>query len=257
MYKEGMVKKLDLLRAEDRVNEFKTQQKEIESKLFETKNNFKILLNLSLSCNLKIEGSIKEAPVELNINLLKKKLCLNNPILQSLDSHYKLSKLNVKLASSEFLPVFNLGLQYNYRGDSLNRFSEWDDYYTFSLNMTYNIFKGFSRKTKVSLAKAQRDEMSIKVKAYQDNMKAELENSLKRESFLRERVAYSKNKFKRAREEYELAELSYNEGMVTYTDLELSQTRLVQSELEFFQAIYGYYINIFKIETFISEDIYK
>ncbi len=257
MYNQGLVTKLDFLRAENRVREMLTQKKEMESKLFEAKNNLKNLLGIDLSEKIELTGNIKEKDIPLEKQLLEKKLLENNPILKATIMQSKISKDNVKMAYSQFLPTIALGGQYNFRGDSLNNFSAWDNYYSVNLTLSYSLFKGFSKKYKLAVAKAQKEESEIRIIALKKNLLSELNNSIKKDSYLRAKIKLNKANFKNTKEEYEIATVNYKEGLITYTDLELIQNKYLSSELNYYNSIFEYYSNIFKIESLISENILK
>ncbi len=257
MYSQGLVKKLDLLRAENKVREMEAKLKEIDSKLFEAKNNLKNIIGISLKDDVEIIGQIKEYPAELNPELLNKQMETNNPILKSLFQQKKVSSYNLKLAYSKFLPTIAIGGQYNFRGDSLSKFSDWDNYYAINLTLSFSIFKGFSKKFNLTMAKAQKEETEIKVAAYEKNMKATLMNLIKKNNYLLEKIKIAKDNFENTKEELEIAKTSYKEGLISYTDLELIENQNLSAELNYYQSIFELYTNIFTIETFISDTIIK
>ncbi len=257
MYSQGLVKKLDLLRAKNKVREMDAKLKEIDSKLFEAKNNLKNIIGISLKDNVEIIGQIKEYPAKLNPELLKKQMETNNPILKSLVQQKKVSSYNLKLAYSKFLPTLAIGGQYNFRGDSFSNLSDWDNYYSINLTLSFSIFKGFSKKFNLTMAKAQKEETEIKVAAYEKNMKANLMNLIKKNNYLLEKIKIARDNFENTKEELEIAKTSYKEGLISYTDLELIENQNLSAELNYYQSIFELYTNIFTIETFISDTIIK
>jgi outer membrane protein TolC len=256
-YKQGLVKKLDLLRAENRVREIEVQKREIESKIIEAKNRFKNLLGINLDKNILIVGKIIEKRYNIDLEILKKELIENNPILSSMNNRIKAVKNGVRMAYSNFLPTIAIGGQYNFRGDSLGNFSSWDNYYSINLTLSFSLFKGFSKKYKLAAAKAQKDEAEIGAIALEKNLLAELNNAVKRDHYLKAKIVLQKANYVNTKEEYDIASLSYKEGIISYTDLELIQNKYLTSQLNYYKAIYEYYSNIFKIESLISKNIFK
>lgn len=257
MYSQGLVKKLDLLRAQNKVREMDAKLKEVDSKIFEAKNNLKNILGIPLKDNIEIIGEIKEYPAKLDSELLKNKMEANNPILKSLAQQKKASSYNLKMAYSKFLPTIAFGGQYNFRGDSLTNFSDWDSYYSMNLTFSFSIFKGFQKHFNLSVAKAQKEETDIKVEAYRKNLESSLTNLIKKNSYLLEKIRIAKDNLSNTREELEIAKTSYREGLISYTDLELIENQKLSAELNYYQSIFELYTNIFKIETFISDSIIK
>jgi len=257
MYEEGMTKKLDLLRAENRVREMKAQKDEVISQIFEAKNQLKNILHISLDKNINVIGVIEEVPLSYKSNLLEKKLIANNPVLKSFENQLKASKLNLKSKYSDLIPNFSLGAQYNFRGDVLGDFSDWTSYYSIALNLSIPIFQGFSKKYNIALAKAQKNEVELQSEKYKNQLLAELKNTIKRSLYLKQKIQYSKANFENTKEEFNIARTTYEEGMLSYTDLEQIQNKYLSSQLNYFQSIYEFYTNIFKVETLISEELFK
>ncbi len=257
MYSQGLVKKLDLLRAQNKVREMDAKLKEVDSKLFEAKNNLKNILGIPLKDDIEIIGEIKEYPAKLDSEFLKNKMEANNPILKSLAQQKKASSYNLKMAYSKFLPTIAFGGQYNFRGDSLGNFSDWDSYYSMNLTFSFSIFKGFRNHFNLSVAKAQKEETDIKVEAYKNNLESSLTNLIKKNGYLLEKIKIAKDNLSNTREELEIAKTSYREGLISYTDLELIENQKLSAELNYYQSIFELYTNIFKIETFVSDSIIK
>ena len=257
MFEQGLVRKLDLLRAENKVRDMDARLKEIESKMFEAENRLKNLLGISLNDKIIINGSIEENIINLNADKMIERMRENNPIIKSLEEQKKVSKNNLKMAYSDFFPTIAINGQYNLRGDKISEISEWEDYYSINLSVTYSLFKGFSKKFNLKIAKAQKQETDIRVMAYKRNLYSNLMNLIKKNNYLIEKIISAKLSFKNTKEELEIAKTNYNEGLISYTDLELIENQNLSAELNYYQSIFEYYTNIFTIETFVSQSVLK
>ena len=125
---------------------------------------------------------------------------------------------------------------------------------TISLNLSFTLFKGGSRLAEGRIAKAERDEVRSAVAALRDSLESELENCWKRWLAEKSRVEYTKAQHQRSQEEFRLAELSYREGMLTYTDLELSQVALAETELRYLQSLYEWATATYSLETLTGSE---
>jgi len=257
MFEQGLVKKLDLLRAENKVIDMDAKLKEIEAKIFEAENNLKIVLGISLDDKILVKGIIDENIISLNADKMIQEMMENNPIIKSLEEQKRVSKNNLKMAYSDFFPTIAINGQYNLRGDKISEISEWEDYYSVNLSITYSLFKGFSKKFNLKIAKAQKQESDIRIMAYRRNLYSNLMNLVKKNNYFIEKIISSKLSFKNTKEELEIAKTSYEEGLISYTDLELIENQNLSAELNYYQSIFEYYTNIFTIETFVSQNILK
>ncbi len=257
MLEQGLSKKLDYLMAENKVRELEVKEKEIESNIFEAKNNLKNLLGLNESVKIQPVGSIKEVFFNLNENQLKEILLSQNQLLKALNENENSAKYKLKSGYSDFLPQIAVAGQYNMRGDELSNFSDWDDYYSVNLTLSLNLFSGFSRISRIALLKAQKEELEIKKEALKKEFISQLKNSIKENSYLRDKVKTYKKNYENSKLQLEIAKESYNQGLISYIELENAENSYLNAKTLYFQSIYEYYINIFKIESLLSYEIFK
>jgi len=256
MYEEGMVTKLDLLRAENRITEVGMRLKEARSSLVEAQNNLKTLLDLPLNRELRLTGEFVRTTYPLNPEQLFEQMNTANPLLNSLENQVKVSQYGIRQAYGNFLPSLSLAAQYSFRGDQLDEISDWTDYYTISLNLSLPIFRGLSHHFNIALARSQKQDSMLQEKITQRNFTTLLTNHLQRDQTLREKLDFARDNLSNTEKEFEIARLSYDEGLISYTDLEQIHNSLLAAQLTAIQANFEYHVNIFQIETLVSRDIF-
>ena len=252
--KEGTIKRLDLLRAENRVDELKGERVRGEARIVEAENLLKTLLGMGIDQKVLLSGELPDSHPPLSREGLTRAFRQGNPLLETLSSRLRIGDLKVKQARASLFPTLSLVGQYNYQGDGMKDFSQWYNYYTISLNLSFTLFKGGSRLAEGRIAKAERDEVRSAVTALRDSLESELENCWKRWLPEKSRVEYTKAQHQRSQEEFRLAELSYREGMLTYTDLELSQVALAETELRYLQSLYEWATATYSLETLTGSE---
>jgi outer membrane protein TolC len=259
MFEEGMVTRLDLLRAENRITEVTMRVKEarsrLVSRLVEAQNNLKTLLDFPLDQEINLTSEISDRTYILDRDTLLGKMTASNPLLNSLENQVRISQYSLRQAYGNLLPSLSLAAQYNVRGDELDQFAEWDDYYTISLNLSLPVFRGLSQHFTVARARAQKQDTQLQEKISQRNFATLLTNCLKRDETLLEKIDFARENLENNQKEFEIARFSYDEGLISYTDLEQIHNSLLAAQLTVIQAVFEYHTNIFQIETLISEEI--
>ncbi len=254
---EGLSKKLDLLMAENKLRELKASLLKIESKIYEAKNSLKNLLGITEEANIIITGKITEVKFPLKYNELKEILFSNNKILKAIKENKRAIGFRLKSGYSEFLPKFILGGQYNFRGDSLSNFKNWDNYYSVNLSVSMNLFSGFRRSSNIGILKAQKEEIEIKILAYKRELLSQLKNSIKHTDYLLKKIDVSKQNLENSKIQLNIAKESYKQGLISYIQLEAAENSYLSSKNMYLQSIYEYYVSIFKIESLLCYEIFK
>jgi len=248
-YEVGMASKFDLLRSEVQVANLKPQ-------LIKAKNNLKILelslktlLGLDLSTKIEIKGNLTYKPANPELEECLTRAAHNRPEINQLRFQKQMAGEALKIARAASLPSIALSGQYNYWSDHLNfKENNWSNYYSVNLVLTLPIFNGFATCAKVAQSKAMIKELELTQKGLANTLKFEVRQAFLKLEEAKESLLSQEKNVEQAQESLRIAELSFEEGMVTILDVNQAQTALTQAKTNYSQALYDYVVSLAELD---------
>ncbi|WP_442764343.1 TolC family protein [Sulfurospirillum cavolei] len=147
MHEEGYAKKVDIL-------EVQTKRADVERLVEQAKVNETLLYHyLSFLLNENVESIIGNYEAELHLDIPLETMLNENRAIKKAEQSEAVSKMNVSLQESNFLPQIGAFVQYGSSDDRLmNDFSSHDAY-TVGLQMKWNLFNGGADKAGLEKAR--------------------------------------------------------------------------------------------------------
>jgi outer membrane protein TolC len=155
----------------------------------------------------------------------------------------------LKMAYAAFLPDMSIVAQYNYRSNAF-RFTEgnWNDYYTINLSVSLPIFTGLKRSGQVGELRVLNKSLRLQAEQLDETTRIQIQNlCLTMEQEYQNILSAEKN-VETATEGVRIAELNYEEGMITILELNASYNSLTQAKVARLQAIYNYTVAATELE---------
>ena len=147
MHEEGYAKKVDIL-------EVQTKRADVERLVEQAKANETLLYHyLSFLLNENVESIIGNYEAELPLDMPLETMLNENRAIKKAEQSEAVSKMNVSLQESNFLPQIGAFVQYGSSDDRLmNDFSSHDAY-TVGVQMKWNLFNGGADKAGLEKAR--------------------------------------------------------------------------------------------------------
>ncbi len=147
MHEEGYAKKVDIL-------EVQTKRADVERLIEQTKANETLLYHyLSFLLNENVESIAGNYEAELHLETPLETILNENRTIKKAEQNEAVSKMNVSLQESSFLPQIGAFVQYGSSDDRLmNDFSSHDAY-TVGVQMKWNLFNGGADKAGLEKAR--------------------------------------------------------------------------------------------------------
>lgn len=248
-YKLGMVSKYDLLRAELAVTAIKPNMSQVKKFLELSMLNLKIVTGLPDDSNINVTGELTYDRHQLELaELIKKSLVNRSEILQLGMERQKVANL-LKIAYGDFLPTFSIVSNFSYRSNNFNfKGSNWEDYYTINLAVSYPIFTGLKRSAQVGEIKVMKKILDLSYKELNDGTKLQVRDLVMTVKTEYENIQTGLKNIETAKEGVRIAELTYNEGLISILELNASYNALTMAKVNFFQAVYNYNIALAELE---------
>ena len=237
----GMASQFDLLRSEVRLANLQPQLIKAKNNLEIAKLNLKTILGLDLSSEIETEGRLEYIPSEIDLEECITKALSNRPELKQLNFQKRIAGEGLKMARASGLPSVAISGQYNYWADQFN-FKEdtWQNYYSLNLVLSIPVFNGLSSSAKAAKSKAVIKELELTQEGLIEMLKFEVMQAVLKIKEAEQSLLSQEKNVEQAQESLRIAELNYNEGLVTILDVQQTQTALAQAKTNYSQALYDY-----------------
>ncbi len=248
-YEVGLASQFDLLRSEVRVVNLKPQLIQAKNNFEVMKLNLKTLLGMDLSTPIEIQGNLSYEPIEPDTEKSIGLAIQNRPEILQLEYQKKIAEEMWKMARAERLPTLSISGSFNFWADRLAMTGDvWQDYYNINLVFTVPIFNGFGPAARQAQAKATVREIELNLKGLKDGVRFEVNQAILKIEEARESLLSQEKNVEQAEESLRIANLNYNEGMITLLDVSSAQTALNQARVNYSQAVYDFFVAVADFE---------
>ena len=253
----GAATSFDVLRAKVQLANAKSQLIRAQNGVQTAKNAYKTVLNIPLSENISVKGTL-EVPENHKIPALK----LDALVQQALDYRPEVhrtqftehaARKQIDIAKTRSRP--DLGFFTNYQISQNERLTEMNRIWSLGLQINIPIFDGFATRAAVqqsesTLKQVQLGGTQVKV-GVEFEVRAAYLNLRGAETIIevqREAVA-------QARESVRIANLQFQNGVITTVALTDTQLALAQAEVNRLQAYHDYIVGLARLEKAIGQTL--
>lgn len=255
-YDLGMASQYDLLRAELALSAVKPDVLRVENLLETSLLGLKLMLGLPADQEVRLQGELGYRQVQPELAALLQSSLSNRSELRQLRMEQKKIDNLLKITWAQYVPNFSLVAAFSYQSDYFKlRKSNWDDYYSVSLGMSWPIFTGLKRSAQVGEMNVLKKIMGLNVQQLGDATRLQVESGYRTIRQEYENIQLGLKNVESAREGVRIAELSYQEGMITILELNSSYNELTRAKVNYLQALYNYNIAIAELEKLTGVDL--
>jgi outer membrane protein len=239
LYQLGSVSKFELLRARVQRDSLKPQVISAQNDLQLAKLNLAILIGFAkdrlFSVDFDSEKVSLSAQSQLDIKQLLESAYENRPEMHKAKQAETLSHYQKDLAEAGFKPKVSLTGQYE-AGSLDDNPNHWTDnkLWTLSLNISGNIFDGFTTPAKIKGAQKKMELTAIQETGLRDQIRLDVEQAAQNLQESQAVIHANQSNIEMAKESLEQTQSRFNEGLSTTMDIMDSQVALDQ-------ALNGYY----------------
>ena len=251
----GAATNFDVLRAKVQLANARSQLIRAENGVQTAKNAYKTVLNLPLAENISVEGAL-EIPdnykmLALDLDGLIQRALENRPEVHRTQFSESAAQKQIDIAKTRSRP--DLGLFSNYQISQNERLTEMNRIWSVGFQINIPIFDGFA-----SSAAVQQSESALKqVQLGGDQVKVGIEFEV-RTAYLNLRGAQAlidvqREAVTQARESVRIANLQFQNGIITTVALTDTQIALAQAEVNRLQAYHDYVVGLARLEKAIGQ----
>jgi len=239
LYEAGKVSSIDVSRV-------KVEMVNRECALIKAENEWCIagkallnLINYKPAAEWKAGGTLEECRAVATGELpeLLERAFSSRPELAKAEGEENAGKSFLKIARSENKP--NLVFAGNYEYSNPYNFEKlWDKSWNVAVSLNFTFFNGLSNRGRINQAEARMEQIICSRRMLENNIKLEVEKAfLKRENALR-RVDAQKENVGAAKQNLEIVQARYAQGLVSDIELRDAELALSNSQMEYSTAFF-------------------
>jgi outer membrane protein TolC len=235
----GSVARLDVLQAEVELANAKARRIQAKAAVDTSHQALRTVLSLPQSQALVLRGSLDERPQTLTRQVLDASLP-SRPDLRAFTARKEMAQHSVALANAEWKPNLSLTGNLLYQDDGFDRLLRNDNQsYTMGVAFQVPLFAAPTSAAKRAIATAQVKQSEHGLVAATDSARLEVESAWTAFEAADEVVTTQQKALELARESVSIAQVSYENGVITSAELNDAQVRLLQTEWFLMQAKYN------------------
>lgn len=239
-YEAGIVSEFDLLQAEVRWQNYIPELTQSERNYLLALNSLKTLAGLKYDETFEIEGELEVKP-EKPSKIEMADVLNNRPDYNAMVWEKKLRESNVNVEWSSHLPSLSASLAYQYSAISDEfKLERENNYLIAGLNLQIPIFSGGLTSAKVQQAQIEVDQTNLKISKFENEIFTEIENFGLKLSEAEKRISSAESTFKTAKKAFNIAEITFENGLATQLQLKDARLGYDQAKLNFYAAVYEY-----------------
>ena len=248
-FQEGIIKKVDLDQLKVNNTNLQTQLSNIENEYAQLENNMKLLLNVDVDQPVVItRNNESNVPVSMLLNTEY------NTELNILDKQIQLQHLNTQNLKAGYKPTVSLVANFNrqwqtnqlFNGSSTSGFNA--GYY--GLNVSIPIFDGFTKKNKIAQSNIAVKKLELNKQYLTKNIQTQFKTATNTLSQNQKVLKAQEENMRLAGELYNVAKLSYTEGISALSELINAENGLREAQSQYLTAMLQ--TNIAELETMRS-----
>lgn len=238
-FEAGTVARLDVLQAEVELANARARRIQAKAQVDTSMQALRGVLSLPQSQALTLDGSLDEPVVGHARDELDKELP-QRPDLQAYTARRQAAEYATNLATSEWKPSLAFTGNMQYQQDSLGSLLGRDNQsYQFGIQLQVPLFSAPGAAARRNIAQSQMRQAEHGLRYATDNARLELEAAWTSLESSAEVVATQEKALELARESVSIAQVSYENGVITSAELNDAQVRLLQTEWLLMQAKYA------------------
>ncbi|MGE3189180.1 MAG: efflux RND transporter permease subunit [Vicinamibacterales bacterium] len=238
-FEAGTVARLDVLQAEVELANARARRIQAQAAVDTSHQRLRTLLSLPQDQPLVLKGTLDDRPAALARDALAQALP-SRPDLRAFGARQEMAEHAVSLANAEWKPSLALTGNLQYQEDGINRLLNSDNQsYTVGVALRVPLFASPGASARRAVAQAQIRQAEAGLGAAIDGAQLELESAWTDYEASAEVVATQEKALELARESVSIAQVSYENGVITSAELNDAQVRLLETQWLLVQAKYS------------------
>jgi hydrophobe/amphiphile efflux-1 (HAE1) family protein len=238
-FEAGTVARLDVLQAEVELANAKARRIQAQAQVDTAMQALRTVLSVPQTQPLQLDGSLDE-PVSGHAREELDRLLPERPDLQAFQSRRDAAQYASNLAQGEWKPSLSFTGNMQYQQDNVGSLLSTDNQsYAFGIQLNVPLFAAPGAAARKNVAQAQIRQAEHGLRYATDTARLELESAWTALEAAAEVVSTQEKALELARESVSIAQVSYENGVITSAELNDAQVRLLATEWLLMQAKYA------------------
>lgn len=240
-YDEGLAQKADLLAAQMRLSEVKTQNLTVNQEIKNLSDQIKQLMQDQSEMLLKPLDSLKVIDL-WDTEQIEKVSVENTSDLKAFEFKKQSFEKLYDAEKFSFLPRLNAFGQFQYFDDEI--FGTSSDNYFFGAELSWDLFKGYTRFARLQKNKAEAEKVNLEQQNYIEQKENDIQKSVRAIEVSEQQMNTNKIMVEQSEEAFRIIKNRYEEGLEKTTDLLAAETRFAHKRLAYLKSIFQYNYNL-------------
>ena len=214
---------------------------------------YKNVLNIDLGEAVAVQGSLDRPPIAPDLDALIQRGMENRPEMQQLEFNEGAAKKQVDVAKTGNRP--DLSFFTNYQVDHNERLEKMNRVWNFGLALNFPIFDGFATRSAVKQAESGLKQTQLGKQQMTDAIEFEVRATYLNLLEAKALIEVQKETVAQAQESVRIANLRYENGMITSVELTDAQLALSQAEVNRLQSLHDYAVGLARLEKAIGQKL--
>ena len=255
--KAGAATDFDVLRAKVQLANAKSQVVRARNAIITTKNAYKTVLNVPLAEDVSVKGTLeipeKHQMPALNLDALIEQALKNRPEVRRTQLSEHAANKQVDIAKTRSLP--DLGLFSNYQISQNERLTQMNRIWSVGFQINIPIFDGFATRAAVQQSESTLKQVQLGGTQVKVGVEFEVRNAYLNLLGAQTLIDVQREAVAQAQESVRIANLQFQNGIITTVALTDTQLALAQAEVNRLQAYHDYVVGLARLEKAIGQTL--
>ena len=253
LFEAGASTNFDVLRAEVLLANAKSNLIRAKNGARVAMDVYKNVLNIDLGESVEVEGSLDRPILEFDLEHLIQLGLEKRPELHQLAFNEGAAKKQVDVAKTRSRPA--LSFFTNYQLDHNERLIEMNRVWNLGFALNFPIFDGLATRAAVTQAESGLKQTQLGKQQMTDAIELEVRSAYLNLLEAKTLINVQRETVVQAQESVRIANLRYENGMITSVELTDAQLALSQAEVNRLQSLHDYAVGLARLEKAIGEKI--
>ncbi len=249
----GVATKFDILRAEVQLANAKSQLIRTQNRARTARNAYKNILDIDLAEEVNIKGSFDAADLEFNLESLIQTAKTRRPEIHQIGFNEQANQKRVAVAKTGNRP--DLAFFVNYQVDDNERLRKMNRIWNLGFALNFPIFDGFATQAAVQQSETTLRQTQLGKHQMMDAIEFEVRSAYLNLVEAKALIEVQRNTVEQARESLRIANLRYENGIITSVEFTDAQLALTQAEVNRLQSLHDYVVGLKKLEKAIGRKL--
>ena len=249
----GATTNFDVLRAKVQLANAKSQLIRAKNGVKTAQNIYKTLLNIPLSEQVSVEGSFEIRETQIQLDELIKLALEKRPEIIRSQLNEQVGQKQLSVAKTRNLP--DLAFFSNYQISHNERLTQMNRIWSLGLQINIPIFDGLASQAGVKQSKSVLKQFQLGTKQAMSTVEFEVRSAYLSLLEAKTLIDVQLETVTQAQESVRIANLQFENGMITTVELTDTQLALMQAKVNRLQAQHDYVVSLAMLEKAIGQKI--